>query len=120
MLVQAHQLSEGGMLITQAATQKAGSETGKQFALMKLHDSILATLVMPNGSHVIVRGELIYETPNVDGSRQYGVKFVELALNQRRAIRIYVAAKTQNEAIQEGSQTLSETLSERPDEARDD
>jgi hypothetical protein len=85
LLEQALQLSEGGMLIS--AADKL--DVAKQ---------VVVTLVMPGAGYVVARGEIIYGKPAEKGQTHYGVKFASLHLNQRRAIRNYVTAKTQKEA----------------------
>jgi hypothetical protein len=84
-VLEAHQLSEGGLLFSSPEP-------------LTVHDFILATLIMPCGQHVIIRGELVYEIKAGRGPFKYGVKFAELPLAQRRAIRNYVGAKTRAEA----------------------
>ena len=86
ILVQALQLSEGGMLF----------QSPVQFAV---GDAIVLSLIIPGGSSIVVRGEVIYSKPGQGPIEpQYGVKFAPLALQPRRLIRIYVTAKTQAEA----------------------
>lgn len=84
-LVSALQLSEGGTLFV------SGSK-------LKLNSPIVVSLVLPGTGCVVARGELIYERPHPSGGFQYGVRFSELQRPQRRLIRNYVAAKTQEEA----------------------
>jgi Tfp pilus assembly protein PilZ len=90
--VQAVQLSEGGMLF----------QSSESFAV---GDAIVLSIIVPGGSSVVVRGDVIYSRPaptsaNAGEARelQFGVKFAPLTLPLRRLIRIYVTAKTQAEA----------------------
>lgn len=87
-LVQALQLSEGGLLF----------HSPLQFAV---GEAIVLSIIVPGGSSVVVRAEIIYVKPAQPaslGQLQYGVKFAPLTLPLRRLIRIYVTAKTQAEA----------------------
>lgn len=90
-VVQALQLSEGGMLIQTTTEQaKLGYKVG---------DTIVATLIIPGGRAVVTRGEIIYTRPGSNtGELQFGIRFQPLAIQQRRFVRIYVTAKTQAEA----------------------
>jgi hypothetical protein len=84
-VLQAVQLSEGGMLFasTSQFTEK---------------DQVVISLIIPGGGAVVARGEIIY---NIAKDKSYGVKFAPLPLHLRRLIRNYVTAKTQEEAEQE-------------------
>lgn len=84
-LVQAIEISEGGIRFV--------SET--QFAP---NEKVMFTIVIPGGASVIVRGLILRESDGPNRSYMYGCQFNDLGLHQRRAIRSYVSAKTQEEA----------------------
>jgi PilZ domain len=84
-LVQAVEISEGGIRFISEA----------QFAK---DERVMFTLVMPGGDSIVVRGTVLRETPGPNRSYQYGCQFHALDLHQRRSIRAYVSAKTQEEA----------------------
>ena len=86
VLVQALQLSEGGMLF----------ESKTPFAVK---DIVVISIVIPGGHCIVTRAEIIYMKDAVRGMPvEYGVKFEPLTLPLRRLIRNYVSAKTQAEA----------------------
>lgn len=92
-VAQALQLSEGGMLFISEEKRMIG-------------EFIVVSLVMPTTGCLVVRGEMIYERIHPEGGFQYGVKFTPLQLNQRRVVRNYVAAKTQEEAEREAHESV--------------
>jgi hypothetical protein len=94
-LGEALQLSEGGLLFRSAEYVYS---TGF---------SVVITLNMPDGQGVVATGEIIYQLKAPTGP-QYGIRFSELDLQQRRAIRNYVSAKTQAEAEAEAQDVEAE------------
>jgi hypothetical protein len=86
-VVRAVQLSEGGLLFTAPWALEAG-------------DQVAITLMLPLGGSCIVRAEILYASTEEKGA--YGARFKDvLSLAQRRLIRSYVSAKTQQEAADE-------------------
>ncbi len=79
------QISEGGMLF---------STTVK----IETNDKIVITAIVDSTESLIVSAEVLYEAKGTPGSFSYGVRFIDLPLNQRRMIRNYVSAKTLEEA----------------------
>ena len=82
---QALQLSEGGMLFM------------SDFVFAK-DAHIVATLVLPGGDTLVVRGQILYSKPAGRSKLQYGVRFDGVGIQHKRMIRNYVSAKTQAEA----------------------
>lgn len=82
---QSVQLSEGGMLISTRVKMEAG-------------DHIVITAIIHGGESLVVTAEVLYETKSSLSGAQYGIKFIDLPLHQRRMIRNYVSAKTLEEA----------------------
>lgn len=94
-LVHAVEISESGIRFSSGST--TGSVGDARFAK---EDQLVLTILMPNNDAIVVRGAVIRET--IMGSTyQYGCQFESLGLQQRRAIRSYVSAKTQAEAENE-------------------
>lgn len=92
-VVQAVQISEGGLLFTSREKRDVKSP-------------IVLSLLVPGGFSIVARGELIYEVKNGSGFN-YGVKFYSLGFHLKRIIRNYVSAKTQAEAEQEADEISS-------------
>jgi hypothetical protein len=106
-VVQARQLSEGGMSVTFFAagvtwtdpdTQESQSMTLQDVSVGK---RVVMTLILPSGTPVILRGELIYHE---DGERSgeanvvnLGIKFDSVPIHLRREIRNYVSSKQAGE-----------------------
>jgi len=67
---------------------------------MEPNDHVVITAILHGGESLVVTAEVLYEAPNssVQGMRSYGIRFLDLPLNQRRMIRNYVSAKTLEEA----------------------
>ncbi|RYZ77158.1 MAG: PilZ domain-containing protein [Proteobacteria bacterium] len=84
-LAQAIEISEGGIRFV-SDTRFAKDERA------------LFTIVIPGGDSVVVRGTVIREIEGPNRTFEYGCQFQSLGLHQRRAIRSYVSAKTQEEA----------------------
>lgn len=82
-VVQAMQLSEGGLLFTSEELEFAEKA------------QVVVSLIMPTGHAIVARAEVLY---SLAGGTQFAVKFVNLPIHLRRAIRNYVSAKTQAEA----------------------
>ena len=87
------EISEGGLLV------------GVDLALAK-GEWVLISLLLPSGSAVVVRGEILYRKPLAEKGvlPQFGLKFLGISVADRRAIRDYVSAKTRSEADLERSQ----------------
>ena len=86
VVARALQLSEGGLLLVSPWALSPG-------------DQIAVTIMLPLGGSCVVRAEVLYPSPEEKGA--FGAKFSELPLAQRRLIRSYVSAKTQQEATAE-------------------
>jgi hypothetical protein len=84
-LAQGLQLSEGGFLFS------------CDFAMVQ-GNQFLVTLLLPGASSIVARAEIIYQKKDRANGVQYGARFSSLEIHQRRAIRNYVTAKTQEEA----------------------
>lgn len=95
-LVQAVQLSEGGLLFK--ASDEDSDDCSDEY---KENDNVVVNLILPHAGFVILRAVVVDELREESGSKQYGVRFAALSLQQRRQIRNYVAAKTQEEAESE-------------------
>lgn len=91
-LMQGLQISEGGMLFRSKLS-------------IPIKGQIVVSLVLPGGSVIVTRGEVIYERSDAGGFRQFGVRFKALPIQLRRLIRNYVTAKTQAEAEEEAETT---------------
>lgn len=87
-ITQGLQISEGGMLF-------------RSNQPIPTKGQIVVSVVLPGGAVIVSRGEVIYERSDADGFRQFGVRFKDLPIQQRRVIRNYVTAKTQAEAEEE-------------------
>ena len=90
-VVQALQLSEGGMLFQATPEQAAiGFRVG---------DTVVISIIIPGWRSIVTRGEIIYTRPaSGSADTQFGIRFQPLAIQLRRFVRIYVTAKTQAEA----------------------
>lgn len=101
-LIHALQISEGGMLVESRA---------RLFAKAK----VVVSLIIPGAGPVIARAEVIYIMQSEMGRAvpAFGLQFVDLALPERRLIRNYVAAKTEEEAESEYDFDGEEELSRR-------
>lgn len=83
----AYQLGEGGMMI--------------DFSRRELQEGqhLAVSFPLPGGLIVIVRGIVRAIIPSKGGHpKRYGLEFVSLAFNYKRAIRNFVAAATREEA----------------------
>ena len=81
------EIGEGGMLIT--CDQKLSAD-----------QKLVITFRIPGAGQTVVRGIVRYFQPN--GTR-YGVEFLNLDFNMKRAIRTFVASKTADEAVLKAS-----------------
>ena len=88
---EARQIGEGGMLYVSPVKVPEGTQ-------------IVLTFVVPGRAHIVVRGEVRYNLVNKSGESCAGVQFVGLPFEQRRAIRHYVADKSEGEAHRDRSQ----------------
>ncbi len=87
---ESNQIGEGGMLIR------------SPFALQEL-DHIVVSFMVPGSVFIIARSQVQYVMSTSDRSEVlYGLKFTNIAFDQRRKLRDFIAAKTEAEAIAEG------------------
>lgn len=82
------QISESGMLV------------GVDLALEK-GDLVVLAVILPSGHSVVTRGEILYARKLDSGEPAYGLRFVGIAVEDRRIVRNYVSAKTREEAERE-------------------
>jgi hypothetical protein len=82
---QAHQLGEGGALVTIEGDIPRGTK-------------VVISIFVPGGGFALIQAEVLYKV-----GAGYGVRFAQLPLAQKRFIRNYVSAKTQEEAEDEMS-----------------
>ena len=87
LVVEALQISEGGLLVT-------------SYVELSIKESIVVTLLLPGGGHAAARAEILYrKKPTEKGQpAAFGLQFINLPMMKKRIIRNYVAAKTQEEA----------------------
>jgi hypothetical protein len=88
-IVQGVQVSEGGILVTAPKNKFPGIKVAQQ---------LVATFIIPGGVVIVAKGEIVYVKPYVKDTVQLGIRFETLPLHERRLIRIYVSAKTQQES----------------------
>ena len=87
-VVQSSQIGEGGMMVV----------TDRE-----LSGEAVLTFIVPgrNYAYVVVRGNVLYKLPEkVNGMNSYGVQFTNLSFEHKRAVRYYVASKTEVEPEQ--------------------
>ena len=84
---QALQLGEGGMMAIIDAEIPSGTQ-------------LVATVFLPGGGHALMQAEVLYHAKTPEG-HAYGMIFTSVPLAQKRHIRNYVSAKTEQEAQDE-------------------
>jgi hypothetical protein len=85
------------------------SETGMLVAIdlaMTKGECALLTLILPGGGSVVTRGEVVnFRSKGDSGLPEFGFKFTEIKISDRRQIRNYVSAKTRLEAEAESERS---------------
>lgn len=76
------EIGEGGILI----------EIPQELALNQL---LIVTFCLPNETHTVVKGILRYRQPH---TQKFGIEFLNLNFQMKRAIRTFVASKILNAA----------------------
>ncbi|MCC7404788.1 MAG: PilZ domain-containing protein [Bdellovibrionales bacterium] len=72
------EIGEGGMLLACVGSLEVGRR-------------VVVTFRIPGSGHTVVRGEVRYIQP---GTGRIGIEFLNLDFNMKRAIRTFVASKT--------------------------
>jgi hypothetical protein len=86
---QALQLGEGGMMAIINIDIPAGTK-------------LIVSLFLPGGGYALIQAEVLYNVDSDEG-KAYGMKFDVVPLAQKRFIRNYVSAKTEQEAKEDAS-----------------
>jgi hypothetical protein len=88
-VTQARQLGEGGMLLQWEHSLKVGEQ-------------FVVTFILTDMTYVVVRAEVRYSAPSKHPGQPpfYGCQFINLPFEKKRAIRQYVADKSEREAVQ--------------------
>ncbi len=92
-LTESRQISEGGMMILSPIDLNNG-------------DRIVVNFMIPGAGALILQAEVLYRIEQEVGYR-YGIKFTVPKFEAKRWIRSYIAAKTEQEAIRDGSTVAS-------------
>jgi hypothetical protein len=96
-VVQAQQLSEGGVIFSGTAS-------------LKLKSQVVVSLCLPDGGVIVARGEISDIRAEKGKPLRHTLAFKPLSLQVRRSIRNYVTAKTQAEAEHEAARARSKIV----------
>ncbi|MEC9282181.1 MAG: PilZ domain-containing protein [Bdellovibrionota bacterium] len=92
-----------------------GVEIGEGGMMFHINEEIsesnrlLVSFRVPNHGFVVIQAN-VRNTRHDDGGFRYGIEFVDLAFENRRRIRDFIAEKTQDEADREKSSQVAHAL----------
>ena len=97
-VLEGRNLSEGGVLIALPPKKKIPKPDAFVAEDLAVGSSVAISLILPAGSSIVLRGEIIYGKVEEGSGYVFGIKFDTVALHHRREIRNYVSSKQAGEA----------------------
>lgn len=97
MMASAEEIGEGGISLNSPMDVTEGQQ-------------ILVTFIIPGGEPAVVRGEVRFHALRAgQNSFRIGIQFMTIGFKQKKKLRDYIAAKTEDEAYAERQQSENRT-----------